>query len=128
MTAAARVGIFWSVGGQLVATGCPVAEAAPYGDCLTYDDGPAEVWSLWRESGKDWLESAGLPTLILSSEYDEHPRGRVVREPDRFVIYADRRLQQAGALSEIRDAFHLSGEQTVVRSDAHYRVTGWKDL
>lgn len=120
----ARVGIFWFVAGHLVATGCPVREAVSYGDCLTYDGGHAETWALWREAGASWLDGAGLPRLILSSEYDEHPRGRVVRTPDRFVIYADRQAQHAQALAAIRAAFCLAKDMALVRSDAHYRVTG----
>lgn len=123
MTSEARVGIFWFVQGRLVATGCPLADATAYGDCLTYDGGHDETWTLWREAGASWLVRASLPLLILSSEYDDHPRGRVVRQPERFVIYADRRIQYDQALAEVRAAFCLPAQTTVVRSDAHYRAT-----
>lgn len=114
------VGIFWMVGGDLVAAGCAVDEASPYGDCLTYDGGHAEHWERWQAAGARWLADHHLPLAILSTEYDQHPRGRIVREPECFVIYADRRLQRPGDLSAIRARFGLDQMPVVVRSDSHY--------
>lgn len=60
-------------------------------------------------------------TLIVDTEYDAHPRGRIVKEPVRFVIYADRRIQTTPRLQAVRERFELPADRTVVRSDLHYR-------
>ncbi|GGE95363.1 hypothetical protein GCM10011404_30620 [Sphingomonas prati] len=116
------VGIFWFVDDMLVAAGCPVADASPYGDCLTYDGGHAEHWDRWQEAGGVWLAAHGLPLSILSTEYDDHPRGRIVKEPGSFVLYADRRLQTADRLDSICSRFELDRAKVSLRSDAHYRT------
>jgi len=115
------VGIFWFVDGVLVAAGCALESAAPYGDCLTYDGGHAEDWERWQEAGGRWLAEHGLPVAILTSEYDEHPRGRIVKEANGFVLYADQRLQTPKRLSAICERFGLEKSTTSIRSDAHYR-------
>lgn len=76
------VGIFWFVEGSLVAVACPLKEAVAYGDCLTYDGGHAEHWERWQKSGVRWLRTNGLPQHIAYTDYEEHPRGRIVKEPD----------------------------------------------
>ena len=115
------VGIFWFVGDELVAVVCELTNAVPYGDCLTYDGGHAEHWEAWQKAGASSLRSSGLPERIATSEYEEHPRGRIVKEPDRFFLYADRRLQTQDRLAEIRKRFGLLEAPCVVRSDSHYR-------
>jgi hypothetical protein len=115
------VGIFWLVDGTLVAAGCALNDAAWYGDCLTYDGGHAEHWDLWQEAGGLWLREHGLPPSILTTEYDSHPRGRVVKEPNGFVVYADRRLQTPDIITTICEKFGLNKTSTAIRSDAHYR-------
>ena len=117
------VGIFWLVDGALVAAGCAIEDAASYGDCLTYDGGHAEHWDSWQEAGGRWLAEHGLPAGILTSEYDEHPRGRIVKTPDGFVLYVDRRLQTPAYLDAICERFGLDRSTTSIRSDAHYRRT-----
>jgi hypothetical protein len=116
-----RVGIFWQVEGLWVAAGCTLAEAVAYGDALTYDGGHAEHWDRWQEAGGRWLSAHDLPLAILTSEYDEHPRGRVVKTPDRFVIYADRRLLGSETVSEIVTLFGLEGAPMMCSPDSHYR-------
>ena len=76
------VGIFWFVGDELIAVVCDLTNAVPYGDCLTYDGGHAEHWEAWQKAGASSLRSSGLPERIATSEYEEHPRGRIVKEPD----------------------------------------------
>jgi hypothetical protein len=44
-----HVGIFWLVQtpngeAKLLAAGCPLDEAEPYGDCLTYSPGHYKIW------------------------------------------------------------------------------------
>jgi hypothetical protein len=50
---APHVGIFWVVQTpeaepRLLAAGCPLDQAEPYGDCLTYGPGHYETWAHWR--------------------------------------------------------------------------------
>jgi hypothetical protein len=115
------VGIFWLVDDVLVAAGCAVEQAAQYGDCLTYDGGHADHWERWQKAGGRWLTEHGLPAAILTSEYDAHPRGRIIKEPAGFVLYADRRLQTAPRIAVIRKRFELENEVVTVRSDEHYQ-------
>jgi hypothetical protein len=116
-----RVGIFWLVNEQWVAAGYPLAEAVPYGDVLTYDGGHAEHWDRWQEAGARWLTEHGLPLAILTSEYDAHPRGRVVKMPDRFLIYADRRLLKRECVGKVVALFGLTDNQIASSTDGHYR-------
>jgi hypothetical protein len=118
-----EVGIFWMVDGVLVSASCGLDVAVQYGDCLTYEGGHAQRWDAWQAAGGRWLAEHAMPADILTSEYDEHPRGRVVKEPGAFVIYADRRLQRPLILKQICARFGLVVSQTVIRSDAHYRTS-----
>src|ERR1700730_9209071 len=48
-----HVGIFWGVQtsngeARLLAAGCPLDQAEPYGDCLTYGPGHYETWAHWE--------------------------------------------------------------------------------
>ena len=115
------VGIFWLVDGVLVAAGCELDDAVSYGNCLTYDGGHAEHWERWQKAGGRWLKQHGFPTSVLTSEYDEHPRGRIVKERQGFVLYADRRLQTATNIANICARYNLDRRTISIRSDAHYR-------
>lgn len=44
-----------------------------------------------------------------------------MKEPDRFVLYADRRLHTPNRLAEIRKRFGLLEAPCLVCSDTHYR-------
>ncbi len=98
-------------------------EAEPYADCLTHSAGHYELWQGWQALGIASLVAKGYPGQIASTEYDEWPRGRVIYEvlPQRFVIYADRRLQKANVIGALKRAFGLEKAEVIVRSDAHYR-------
>jgi hypothetical protein len=57
---APHVGIFWVVQTpeaepRLLAAGCPLDQAEPYGDCLTYGPGHYETWTHWRRSSSPWF-------------------------------------------------------------------------
>jgi hypothetical protein len=73
--------------------------------------------------GADEAARLGLHAAISCSEYDEHPRGRIVYDTitDMFILYADRRLQTSAFTARIIAAFCLPVARTVVRSDSHYR-------
>lgn len=117
------VGIFWRVADALVVDRTPLSCAEPYGDCLTHGPGHYERWEAWQRLGARGLRERGYPGAILGTEYDEWPRGRVVYEVPsaRFVLYADRRLQQPATLAALRAAFGLDAATVVVRGDPHYR-------
>ncbi len=122
-TTTPSVGIFWQIGNVLIIDRSSLTEAEPYGDCLTHSAGHYERWQ-WRQSlGSSRLRSLGYPEQIVSSEYDEWPRGRIVHEvpSNRFVLYADRRIQEPETIAALTKAFHLQGHSVVVMSDAHYR-------
>ncbi|AMK16832.1 MULTISPECIES: hypothetical protein [unclassified Sphingobium] len=120
------VGIFWRVptsnGPKLVSHVVSLKDADEYGDFLTHPTGHYEVWEAWRAAGSAALKRIGLPIEIVSSEYEEHPRGRVVfdRRAEQFIVYADRRLQKAAIISDIAELFAIGGHPHIVRSDSHY--------
>lgn len=55
----------------------------------------------WQRAEPSWPTRKGLPTAICRTEYEKHPRGRIVyeRSADLFVIYADPRLPIAKTIS-----------------------------
>ncbi|MEX2431589.1 MAG: hypothetical protein WD645_06700 [Dehalococcoidia bacterium] len=120
---APSVGIFWKIGDVLIVDHSALSEAEAYGDCLTHADGHYERWECWQSLGGSCLRSLGYPETIMTSEYDEWPRGRIVHEvpSKRFVLYADRRLQKPQIITAICKAFQLESQSVVIMSDAHYR-------
>lgn len=121
--AAPKIGIFWMVGDRLIAAGCPLEEGEQAGDWIDYRGGHADYWERWQEAGRAWLARHDLPLEILSSEYDEHPRGRIVfdRRAGHFLLYADRRLQTVRRIDRIKQAFGLDDDTVRILSDPHYR-------
>lgn len=120
------VGIFWSinVAGRetaLLLHAVPLGDAEEYGDFLNYG-GHYEYWDRLAQLGAGELRRRGLPTAPAWSEYEEWPRGRVVfhRPTQRFILYADRKLQKATVVNDIAKAFHLANGAFEVRSDRHY--------
>ena len=123
---APSVGIFWRVpddaGGQVFPMhSVPLTEAEAYGDCLTDPCGHFEVWDGWRRGAT--RSAIPVPSGMKTSEYEDHPRGRIVfHQPDEtFWLYADRRLHRAEVILEIKKFFGITNLTCVVRSDAHYR-------
>jgi len=117
------VGIFWLVADSIVIDRSTLDEAETYGDCITHAAGHYERWLEWQALGAARVAARGYPGQIISTEYDEWPRGRVVYETphNRFILYADRRLQHPEIVGAIKKAFGLGDVETVVRSDSHYR-------
>ena len=125
----ASVGIVWGVpdgrpGLRLVTDLTSLAEAEPYGECLTHPRGHWEVWERWRRLGSAGLQHRGLPTAIAFHEYEDFPRGRVVFHAGsfRFTLYADPTLRRAPVLGSILRAFGLTPARCDVRADLHYRT------
>lgn len=127
VAAVPHVGFFWFIreagSWHLVADRIPLAEAEPYGDCRTHPGGHYELWTMLANKGHSWLKANGFPTLIASSEYEAHPRGRVVYDTvlEGFVIYLDPRISAPRFRSCLKVAFGLGGQEIIIRRDAHYR-------
>src|SRR3982074_3359684 len=122
-----QLGIFWLVQtsdgkAKLLAAGCPLDQAEPYGDCLTYGPGHHETWAPWRS---DRTVDPALRAIVRSYEYEDWPRGRIVFDQSRdlFVVYADRKLMTPAMIARIATQFHLPAERTEVQSDGHYQST-----
>ena len=107
---------------RLLAAGCPLDQAEPYGDCLTYGPGHYDTWDHWR---RDRTVEPALRAIVRSYEYEEWPRGRIVfdRARDLFVLYADRKLLTPAMIVRIKTQFHLPAECTEIHSDLHYKST-----
>jgi hypothetical protein len=124
---APHLGIFWVVQAsngeaRLLTAGCPLDQAEPYGDCLTYGPGHCETWDYWR---RDKTVDPALRATVRSYEYEDWPRGRIVfdRSRDLFIIYADRKLMAPATIARIKTRFHLPAERTETQSDLHYQST-----
>jgi hypothetical protein len=119
------VGIFWAVSGLLVLDYSAVTAAEHYGDCVTHSAGHYDCWHQWQALGGHVLIAKGYPKCILSTEYDEWPRGRIVYEKPtkRFTLYADRRLQKPSIIGALKLLFGISAAKVIVKSDLHYRTT-----
>ena len=123
------VGIFWGCptdDGSLIllADMTPIEQAEDYGDCRTHAAGHAEFWEKLARLGASGLKKRSLPTAPAWHKYEAVPRGRVVYWPgqDRFVIYADRRLQGAAFIAQIVAAFGIPVGRYEVKGDPHYRA------
>ena len=128
-TSPPSVGIFWGIpdgsasNPTLVIDSTPLSRAEPYGAALTHPRGHYDVWEAWQGLGVAGLKRRGLPAAIVWSEYEQHPRGRIVYDTVThvFTIYADRRLQTPEFIERLVHAFGLTQAQFVVRGDSHYR-------
>ena len=102
-----------------------VNDAEKYGDCETHATGHYDLWQQWQALGGRALVASGFPKSILSTEYDEWPRGRVVYETPakRFILYADRHLQRPDIVEALKTIFGLSSADVAVKSDLHYRTS-----
>ena len=122
-----HVGIFWLVQASngemtLLAAGCPLDQAEPYGDCLTYGPGHYDSWAQWR---RDRTVEPALRAIVCSYEYEDWPRGRIVfdRARDLFILYADRELLTPAMIARIAAQFLLPTERIETQSDFHYQST-----
>ena len=121
---AGRLGLFWLVpvgsGGEacLLAHRCPPWEVEPYGDRLTCPHGHDAVWDGWRADPSALSPHAA--EIVRTSEYDDWPRGRLVGEPDRIVVYADRQFWPQARRLLVIERFALGDVPHVFLPDAHY--------
>jgi hypothetical protein len=107
-----EVGVFFLVGTELFVEGTSLAEAGTYANCKMHEGDHIQYW--------DKLLLAGA---VPESEYDEHPRGRVVFnfKTEQFTIYADRCILGRKALvAAIKSALRLPNAAKTA-PDSHYR-------
>jgi hypothetical protein len=107
---------------HLLAAGCPLDQAEPYGDCPTYGPGHYETWAQWR---RDRTVDPALRALVRSYEYEDWPRRRIVFDQSRdlFIIYTDRKLLTPATIARLETQFQLPAERTEIHSDLHYKST-----
>jgi hypothetical protein len=74
----------------------------------------------WQRTG---TPTRSLTPVVRGHEYEEWPRGRVVfdRKADRYFLYCDRLIRNAGLVPELISLFRLSLDRVTVRGDSHYR-------
>jgi hypothetical protein len=109
-----QVGIFWLLGDRLIIDTTPMSGGEQYGDCLNHPKSHIDYWT----------EHQTLGDLPRDTEYEEHPRGRVVynRKTGRYSFCADRCiLRKKSIVTRVITAMHLPIESTDVLTDSHYR-------
>jgi hypothetical protein len=106
-----HTGIFWLVQtsngeARLLAAGCPLDQAEPYGDCLTYCPGHYETWAQWR---RDRTVDPALRALYGSTntKTGRADASSFDQSRDLFVLYADRKLLTPATIARIETQFHL---------------------
>ena len=102
VAAGGYVGVFWSVDGKLIWERVTRDQAEVYGEFLT-SRGHYSVWSDWQDLSAKERRIKDVPETVAFSEYEDHPRGRVVfhSASKTFIIYADRRLQREETVSRL---------------------------
>jgi hypothetical protein len=113
ITPTPQLGIVFLVKGKLLIASSPVDEGENYGDFKNY---PGDHRRYWSE-----LQKMGI--VSVDSEYEEHPRGRVVlnRKTGQYSLYLDRCiLRRPSTVSRIISKLHLPAN-AVVATDPHYR-------
>jgi hypothetical protein len=107
-----EVGIFFLVGSELLVERTALVEAGTYADCKIHEGDHINYW-------EKLLRARAVP----ESEYDEHPRGRVVFNirTGQFMVYADKCILGRKALvATIKSELQLP-KDTKTAPDSHYR-------
>jgi len=122
------VGYFWLLVDRagrdaILADTLDLADAETYDELLTHPGGHCDFWEKMKRRGPAWLRARNLSAALLSTEYEDWPRGRVVYSPsqDRFYIYADPRIQTPARIALVRERFQIFGSNFVISGDSHYR-------
>lgn len=107
-----RLGIFWLVARKVLLESAPLTECERYADHLNYGGNHINAWELWKRIGE-------APEM---SEYEEFPRGRVIRNArSGFTLLADMcLLNDKHAIGKIKRELHLP-KRTMLGRDPHYR-------
>jgi hypothetical protein len=107
-----EVGIFFLVGSKLFVERTSLLEAGTYADCKIHEGDHVQYWEKLLRAG-----------AVPESEYDEHPRGRVVFnvKTGQFVVYTDKCiLGRKAIVATIKCELHLP-KDTKTAPDSHYR-------
>ncbi|ESZ56656.1 hypothetical protein X727_32845 [Mesorhizobium sp. L103C119B0] len=122
------MGFFWIVVDRngldaILADTIGLADAEHYGELLTHPGGHYDYWEAMKKRGPIWLRARNLSTLLLQTEYEVWPRGRVVYSLNetRAIVYADPRIRTKRRIELVRAAFQTPHADLVIRKDSHYR-------
>ncbi|MBZ9815759.1 hypothetical protein [Mesorhizobium sp. CA7] len=126
--AGGKIGFFWVVRGQagtaaILAQAIDLAEGEIYGPSIVHPGGHFDFWSTMQSLGPKWLSVQKLSVELLSTEYEDWPRGRVSfsLESNRFILFVDPRLRNSSQIAMIRKRFCVPENLFDVRSDSHYQ-------
>lgn len=123
------VGLFWGIPQSgddwaILTDAVSLGDAKVDGDFQTHPYRHDEIWHGWQQDAALRRERQ-IPNDVLHHDYQYFPRGRVVLKTwpkDRFIIYADQRLQETFLMQDIASRFGLAFGNYVVFSDEHYRT------
>lgn len=122
------VGIFWFVPANIFAMSAIVTDMTPLAEASVRDGrkvhvrGHQEFWSNLACVGAKGLRRQGLPRSIAGATFDAYPRGRIEYDlsRERFVIYADRRIQDWTYTQYVVAFFGLPDGNFTVETDQRY--------
>ena len=103
------IGPFFCIHNKIYAHTVPLAEAEPYGECLTSPLSHLDFWD------------SGLAAHFPGHEYEDFPRGRVVSKNGLFVLYIDRCLDSLSAITAILKTFGIEDAPWATDFDEHYQ-------
>ncbi|MET2829309.1 hypothetical protein [Mesorhizobium shangrilense] len=126
-----KVGFFWIVPDRLghdaiLGEAFDLAKAETYGEALTHPLGHYDYWTLMKARGPAWLRARNLSGSLLTTEYEDWPRGRLVFFPaqERFTLLADRRIFRSSRLNLVWAMFQVAEHRVDLRRDGHYMPIG----
>lgn len=109
-----KIGIFWFYKNQVL--GISHEFDINSSDSLGMIDSAYNHVSYWDELRNKFSE-------LREIEYDDVPRGRVIFDKNKLIIYLDKKLLIKGKVSKICDFFDAEYDvNTVLRLDPHYRT------
>lgn len=124
------VGFFWIVNDRMgqdaiLAEMLNLSRGEVYGPSVVHPGGHYNFWAMMRKLGPSWLRARGLSSSLVTTEYEDWPRGRVSfsLETRRYMLFADPRLRTPPRISMIRNMFRLPDGRFDIRSDGHYQPT-----
>ena len=108
-----KVGIFWLIGKHIVIDTAPLSEAGNYGDFKIFENDHVTLW--------DELEKRG--EVPRDSEYEEHPRGRVIfnTKTQQFNLLLDRCILRKKSVVKKLLRLMCLPDDTPLSTDEHYR-------
>lgn len=112
----AKLGVFWVHRDQILSSDLPLGNGVDDGLFVNH---PASHLDRWPVVQACW--NRVFPEL-LSLEYEEVPRGRVLydRKRNRFICYLDRSVDKHELRHRLVAMFELAHEAVVFQHDVHY--------